>query len=167
MNLSYSYRPKNSVKFSQSRATVQSSGRKRARGIDDIEFTSTRQRSAGILKKAKKKKVTLSKKKKMAQMSEGLSFKQKIFWIFVGVTILRLFFMDRGIWDFYQNKMEIQNIQYEISRLQTENKTLIEEIRNIRYDSTYQKKMARQHLGVIARDEYLILFAEEKALKSI
>lgn len=165
MNLSYSYRPKNSVKFSQATTAVSSSRRKRARGIDDIEFTSTRQRSAGILKKSKKKKIVLNKKK--AKSDHAVTLKQKIFWVAIGISVLRLFFMDRGVWDFYQNKREISSLQTEISRIKNENKELVEEIRNIRYNPAYQKKMARQHLGVIARDEYLILFAQEKALKSI
>lgn len=162
MDLSYSYRPKNSVKFSQAQTRVPKTGRRRTRGIDDIEFTNTRSKSAGILKKTRKKKVELKR-----LSSTGLSIKQKIFWAFVGLTVLRLFFMDRGLWDFYQNNEEIKKIKYEISRINRENQSLVQEIKKIKYSPIYQKKMARQHLGVIARDEYLILFAEERALKSI
>lgn len=164
MELSYSYRPKNSVKFSKVDTNSLKTRRKRVSGIDDIEMAPTRQRSAGILKKAKKKNIQL---KKRIPTDSNLTFKQKFFWVFVSLTILRLFFMERGVIDFYQKKLEISDIRQEIIRLTQDNIALQNEIKKIKYDSSYQKKMARQHLGVIARDEYLILFAEESAEKSI
>lgn len=163
MDLSYSYRPKNSVKFAQSAPTTTRTRRRRTSRIDDIELTGTRTRSAGILKKNKKKKVEL---KKIAS-PKNLTWKQKLFWAFIAMTVLRLFFMERGIWDFYQNKLSIEGINQEITLLKRENSSLRGEIKKVRYDRHYQKQMARQHLGVIARDEYLILFAKERAEKSI
>ena len=39
-----------------------------------------------------------------------------------------------------------------------------DEIKKIGSNSTYQKKLVRDNLGFIARDEYLILFPREKGL---
>jgi cell division protein FtsB len=42
-----------------------------------------------------------------------------------------------------------------------ENKDLKTEITKIQLDRNYQKQLAKEHLGVIAADEFLILFAGE------
>lgn len=46
--------------------------------------------------------------------------------------------------------------------LKNETKSLGKEIQMIKYDQLYQKKLVRDMLGLIAKDEYLILFSRAR-----
>lgn len=101
--------------------------------------------SSGAKKKEKAKKLSLA----------------KIGWSIVGILIARLIFMDRGVWDYFSTEAEIRNKKEELQSIQRENKELRTEITKIQFDKNYQKQLAKEHLGVIAADEFLILFAGE------
>jgi cell division protein FtsB len=85
----------------------------------------------------------------------------KVGWLTVGVLILRLVSMDRGVWDYFSTEAVIKEKRNELKSLQVENKELKTEISRIQLDRNYQKQLAKEHLGVIATDEFLILFAGE------
>lgn len=87
----------------------------------------------------------------------------KIGWSVVGLLVLRLIFMDRGVWDYFSTEGVIKEKREELRSIQNENKDLKIEITKIQLDRNYQKQLAKEHLGVIAADEFLILFAGEKA----
>lgn len=87
----------------------------------------------------------------------------KIGWTVVGLLVLRLIFMDRGVWDYFATEGEIRQKQDELKTIQTENKSLRTEITRIQVDKNYQRQLSKEHLGVIAADEFLILFAGESA----
>ena len=85
----------------------------------------------------------------------------KIGWAVIGILVLRLICMDRGVWDYFATEGGIREKQTELSNIQNENKELKSEITRIGLDRNYQRQLAKEHLGVIAADEFLILFAGE------
>jgi cell division protein FtsB len=82
-------------------------------------------------------------------------------WVLLGVMCLRLVFSRGGVIDFYANKGLLEGKVEEYQSIQVENKTLLKEIKKIRSSKSYQKKLVRDHLGFIAKDEFLILFSKE------
>jgi cell division protein FtsB len=87
----------------------------------------------------------------------------KLGWTTIGVLILRLIFMDRGVWDYFSTEGVIQDKKAELKSIVVENKELRNEILKVQLDRNYQKQLAKEHLGVIAADEFLILFAGESS----
>lgn len=85
----------------------------------------------------------------------------KIGWSVIGLLVLRLIFMDRGIWDYFATEGAIKENSSELRSIQEENKSLRTEIVKIQTVPNYQRQLAKEHLGVIAVDEFLILFAGE------
>jgi cell division protein FtsB len=112
-----------------------------------IEKRSTRN-SSGVSKKKDKHKKNLL---------------QKLGWATIGVLVLRLVFMDRGVWDYFATEGVIQDKKTELKNIAFENKELRNEILKVQVDRNYQKQLAKEHLGVIAVDEFLILFAGESS----
>jgi cell division protein FtsB len=82
-------------------------------------------------------------------------------WTVVGLLVLRLICMDRGVWDYFATESDIKEKQGELKSIRNENKALKTEISRIQLDKNYQRHLAKDHLGVIAGDEFLILFAGE------
>jgi cell division protein FtsB len=85
----------------------------------------------------------------------------KIGWSVIGLLVLRLIFMDRGVWDYFSTESAIRDKNNELYSIQKENKELKAEISRIQVDKNYQRQLAKEHLGVIGVDEFLILFAGE------
>lgn len=104
-------------------------------------------------------RITSTSSKKKAKLKKNLL--SKIGWSLIGLLVLRLTFMDRGVWDYFSTESVIQEKQEELSSIQAENRDLKTEISRIQLDRNYQKQLAKEHLGVIAVDEFLILFAGE------
>jgi cell division protein FtsB len=120
------------------------------------------------VKPKRKKKVTqkvsyISKvKKKKRKTNSGFQLTwYKFSWMIILALTARLFFMDRGVVDYYKTKQHISQKIHELELLEQENRELVKEIHEIKVNPVYQKKIAREHLGVIAKDEYLILFASD------
>ena len=87
----------------------------------------------------------------------------KIGWSVIGLLVLRLICMDRGVWDYFSTEGVIKEKLEEHSSIQKENRELKTEITKIQTDRNFQRSLAKEHLGVIAADEFLILFAGESA----
>ena len=87
----------------------------------------------------------------------------KIAWSVVGLLVLRLICMVRGVWDYFATEGDIREKQSELKSIRDENKSLKTEITRIQTDKNYQRLLAKDHLGVIAADEFLILFAGESS----
>lgn len=85
----------------------------------------------------------------------------KLGWSVIGLLVLRLVFMDRGVWDYFATESDIREKQGELRSLHQENKEIKSEISRVQIDRNYQRQLAKEHLGVIAADEFLILFAGE------
>lgn len=135
--------------------TIVESPRKRVRRTDEIEMVSNRK------PRARKKSTT-----KVQYENPVKSFFSnfniiKLGWLVCALLLCRLAFMDRGVIDYYSMKDSIVDKQYDLEMLKKENIALEAEIKRIKYDKSYQKFLAREHLGVIAADEYLVLFARD------
>ncbi len=115
--------------------------------MDDEEEEVTERRPARIssAKKTKSKKNLLP----------------KLGWTVIGLLVLRLICMDRGVWDYFATERTIQEKRDDLSSIQKENREIKIEIGRITLDKNYQRQLAKEHLGVIAGDEFLILFAGE------
>lgn len=85
-------------------------------------------------------------------------------WVFAAILLLRLIFSTGGVIDFYRSKSHLADKFYELELIQGENLSLSKEIDKINTSASYQKKIVRDHLGYIARDEFLILFQQENTL---
>ncbi len=87
---------------------------------------------------------------------------RKLGWALCAIILLRLVFSSGGLIDFYSKNNVYQEFEKELSNYETENQELRSEIQKITSNSTYQKKLVRDHLGFISKEEFLILFASEK-----
>lgn len=125
--------------------------------IDYLEDEEDIEESFVEEKKRIKKSTSISKKTNPSSLSTF----SKITWVVIGVLTLRLISMDRGVWDYFTTENNLQNKRHELKSVQKENRELLTEINRIKYDKGYQKQLAKEHLGVIAADEFLILFAGE------
>lgn len=90
-----------------------------------------------------------------------LSLLPKLGWGVISLMVLRLIFMDRGVYDYYSTQNRIQEKNQDLKNLSRENEELKTEISRIHVDPAYQRQLAKEHLGVIAGDEFLILFAQD------
>lgn len=90
-----------------------------------------------------------------------------VLWLFVGFLTCRLLFADRGVIDYYSKRSTLQERELNSLEVEENNGLLIKEIAKIKTESSYQKKIIREHLGFIAENEFLILFGEEKKSQSI
>ena len=76
-------------------------------------------------------------------------------------------FMQGGVVDYFNMEAQIEAKMAQVQALKLENTHLEQEIKKIKTDASYQKQLARESLGVIAKDEYLIVFPREKVSQSI
>ena len=83
------------------------------------------------------------------------------FWGFCFFLMIRLVVAERGIGEYYSLKRIFNEKLRHIERIKTDNSKLVNEIERIKSDSFYQKKLVRDNLGFISKDEYLILFAQK------
>lgn len=102
-----------------------------------------------------KKRSRSQQKKKSFKLSMDLVFGMLFF--LMGVN---LFFTGGGIIDLIQSKARIGEGEKYLSQVKTDNQKIREEIKKLQHSSSYQKKIAREHLGAIAQDEYLVIFSD-------
>lgn len=104
------------------------------------------------------------KTKKKGQKTEemAISYLVKFAWVFTGFLLLRLVFSEGGVMDYYAGESLLNEKFEEYQMIQKDNKDLAFEIEKIRYDKNFQKKLVRDNLGFIAKDEYMILFPKNK-----
>ncbi len=82
------------------------------------------------------------------------------------IGFFRLIFMNQGIVNyFHKNEILAERLTL-IEQLKVENIQLAKEIKRANEDVRYQKNLAREQLGVISSEEYLILFAPKKLTPS-
>lgn len=135
-----------------------------ATNFDDIQFTDPRpaRRKPTGPKVQYVEAVSKTRKSKKIKAKRSIEWTwSKIGWIFCALLVGRLVFMDRGLIDFNSMDNTIVEKHQELEELKLENKELEAEIHKIRISPQYQKKIAREHLGVIAKDEYLVLFSSD------
>ncbi len=98
------------------------------------------------------KKRELTQKQKLVRI--GMLF------ILAGLLI-RIVFMNGGIIELQSKKSELREKFQTLQSVKKENIALKKEIDKIQNDVSYQKKLARDHLGFISEDEHLILFESD------
>ena len=84
-------------------------------------------------------------------------------WLLCCLLLGRLIFANRGVIHYYSQENFILQKVYQNQLVREENQTLSKEIKKIRKDPSYQRKLVRQHLGMITKDEYLIVFSKENS----
>ena len=127
--------------------------------VDEIEISDTRRKRTR--KTAASKKVTYVKSARKKKKKDFSWSWNKVGWLFCGVLFLRLIFMESGVIDYYEMENTLDKRGHKLELVKEENAQLVSEIHEIKTSPRYQKKLAREHLGVIASNEYLILFAKD------
>jgi len=79
----------------------------------------------------------------------------------LAALLIRIVFMNGGLIELQNKKSELKNKFEALQSLKLENIALSKEIDKIKNDTSYQKKLARDHLGFISEDEHLILFESD------
>ncbi len=125
----------------------------------DIDYLEGEEEEEEVVEKRPAR--TSSSAKKSTKSKKNLL--PKIGWSVIGLLVLRLICMDRGVWDYFATEGTIREKQEELQSIRNENKSIKAEIGRIQLDKNYQRQLAKEHLGVIAADEFLILFAGESA----
>lgn len=113
--------------------------------------------------KVEKKPARVRATPKKKARSNKIALLPRIAWSVIGLLVLRLIFMDRGVYDYYSTQNLIKNKNQELRNISRENEELKAEISRIHVDPGYQRQLAKEHLGVIAADEFLILFAQDNS----
>ena len=126
----------------------------------EIDYLEDEEEEEEVAPKLPARKTSASPKKNKKTQKNLLS---KIGWAVIGLLVLRLIFMDRGVWDYFATEGAIQDKRDELASIKKENGELKTEISRIQLDKNFQKQLAKEHLGVIAVDEFLILFAGESS----
>ena len=154
------------------------STRRSVASADNVEFTTAIRKSSGrapatvsygeaktptvVSRRTTRKTTTPSRarKPKSKLLKNTNEYVVKGIWVFCAILLLRLIFSNGGVRDFYAKKDVLQGRHDELARIEKENQNLLKEIALLRKDPQYQKKVVRDHLGYIAKDEFLILFPE-------
>jgi cell division protein FtsB len=140
--------------------------RRKVNSASDIEIEPIRRSSRSVRKSSDIKYLKKMKRKSSSSLLTNMSW-VKAGWIFCAILGLRLVFMERGVIDYYQTLSNFEVQEHELSLIKKENQEIMSEINLIQKSSVYQKQIAREHLGVIAKDEYIILFAKDAGKNSI
>ena len=82
---------------------------------------------------------------------------------FVTVTLTRALVGEKGLLAVWQHRREVASIEHEIDRLKVQNEDLGDEIQSLRNDPRAVEGVAREELGLVHPDEYLILFPRQDA----
>ena len=129
--------------------------------VDEIELTGRRKRPAKKAATSKVKYIKAPAKKRKTNTAKFVWTWQKFWWMVAVVTFMRLLFMENGVVDYYNLENTIVENQNKLVLVQKENADLVTEIHKIQTSPKYQRKVARDHLGVISSNEYLVLFSGE------
>ncbi len=131
---------------------------------DQLEFSTSLRTSPS---RAPAKPSYTSAKRKVKTKSKGndrfSNIMLKSAWAFCGFLLLRLIFSGGGILDYNERKSMLEGREHEIENIKLDNQRTLAEIDLIQKDSSTQKKLVRDHLGFIARDEYLIIFQKDNS----
>lgn len=102
-------------------------------------------------------------KKRVKTKRKSLDFTwNKMGLLLSAALILRLVFMEGGVIDYYVMQDAIASQHSQLEMVKAENTQLVSQIHDLKTNPIYQKKVARDHLGVIANNEFLILFAQDQ-----
>lgn len=131
---------------------------------ETVEFEPIQRRTAAktkALTKVSYRKTTPARKKATVKISVSEKWQNiftKIMWAFCGLLLLRLIFSNGGVVDYYSRLGQLKQKNIEYGKIIKQNKDIIAEIKKIKSNPGYQKKLVRDNLGLIAADEYLVVF---------
>lgn len=149
---------------STSPSTPRRSRRNLPGSMDEIEITGARKKPRARKTKGASKVNYVKTPRKKAKTAASFTWTWHKFWWMVALfAFMRLLLMDNGVIDYYKSENTIANNFNKLAMVQEENASLVSEIHKIQNSPRYQKKLARKHLGVIAKDEYLILFSQDSS----
>lgn len=109
------------------------------------------------------------KKKFLSILKENIiasSLSSKILSLMLLLGVVRLIVMDHGIVNYFEKESILHDRYRTIEQLKMENLEIAKEINRAKNDVKYQKNLAREQLGVISSEEYLILFAPKEKTPS-
>lgn len=86
---------------------------------------------------------------------------KKLCWVFLLAMSLRLIFSERGAIDYFAMKKLVGQKARGLAQLKGESEALRAEIKKLKTDGAYQKKIVRDKLGLIENKEFLIIFSED------
>lgn len=78
------------------------------------------------------------------------------------LSLIRLMTMDQGLLDYYRRQHIIEQRREELDFLVSENELLRTDLRRMQEDRRYQKMLVNEYLGFIEKDEYLLVFPEDR-----
>jgi len=155
-------RPSNS-RTSTARNTVDR--RSVPKSVEEIEITGSRKGARKAAGPSNVKYVNTARRGKSSARSFTWTW-SKFGWMVCIALFARLILMEGGVVDFYSMEDAILEQEHKLELIKEDNALVVTEIHKIRTSPTYQRKITREHLGVIAKDEYLILFAKDSALST-
>ncbi len=115
---------------------------------------------APVKKSVSAKRKLKTKSKNASETTSISNWFVKGTWMFCAFLIARLVFSDGGIVEYFDKKEVYDQKVHELEITKQENSQLMLELESIKTDGKYQKKLVRDHLGYIAKDEYLVLFSK-------
>ncbi len=124
-------------------------------------------RPAPVAERLSYKNRELPRKEQSPLLKRLQNYALKGAWLFSFFLVLRLIFSTGGVLDYRAHKEMLRLKHQEYDQVVEANKLLMREIKRIKEDAKYQKKLVRDYLGFIAENEYLILFAKGSPKKSI
>lgn len=127
--------------------------------VDDKVFVEPDKKRKKLLKRSPQFSLDFFKLKKWSKITWFLS-------LILVIGLFRLVFMNQGIINYFEKNESLAERLNLIEQLKTENIQLAKEIKRGNEDVRYQKNLAREQLGVISSEEYLILFAPKKLTPS-
>ena len=148
---------KNTVEASATRKSV-------AKANDNVEFVNLRSKTASRAATpsySRAKTTPATRRRRRTKKAVGIHanvWLVRASWIFCTFLLARLIFSAGGMIDYYSNKSALEQKVRDLSNVKIENQGLLIEIEDIKNSHSYQKKLVRDHLGFIAKDEFLILF---------
>jgi len=83
-------------------------------------------------------------------------------WIFCIMFFGQLIIGARGVIDFYKLDSEYKEMVNRYQSIFNDNQKISQEIERLKKDNAYQKKLVRDNLGFISKNEYLILFQNRR-----
>ena len=122
---------------------------------NEIELAKKRTISTNKFTSSSIRGVKLGKKKSEFKGSKLLIYSG---WTICFILFIRLIFSQGGIQDFQTMERVLNEKKLELSKIEDENNILLTEIHKIKTNKTHQKFLIRKHLGLMAPDEFLILF---------
>ena len=75
--------------------------------------------------------------------------------ILFGALLFSIIFMDNGLYDYIESKVEITRLDKEITKLRQENSSLMNRLETVQKDDRYLEELVRKKYGLLREGERL------------